>query len=241
MLDTFSRPSDSFDSCMLVPQRRRGREILDDPSFDAQTRVRSISDVSRSNVWFGGRRAAVRAVREAVGATSPVTVLDAGTGLADIAEAIGTRISAVTTIGLDESVDLLSAARGRVHSAVCGSVRALPFRDASVDVVLCSQLLHHFADADIGDVIRELNRVARLRVVIADLRRSWVAAAGFWLASFPLGFHPVTRHDGVLSVFRGFTADELTRAVGAAVGVTPQVDRRAGFRLVASWSPLHAQ
>ena len=226
----------------FVPQRRRGREILDDPSIDAGTRVRSIGDVSRSNVVFGGRRVAVAAVAEAVGRGGrPVTVLDAGTGFADIAQAIGARIHGVTTIGLDESIDLLAAGRGRVHGAVCGSVRALPFRDASVDIVLCWQLLHHFDDAEIGDVIRELNRVARLRVVVADLRRSWVAAAGFWLASFPLGFHAVTRHDGVLSVFRGFTADELTRAVGAAVGVTPRVDRRAGFRLVASWSPLHSR
>jgi hypothetical protein len=74
-------------------------------------------------------------------------------------------------------------------------------------------------------------------VVVSDLRRSWVAAAGFWLASFPLRFHKVTRHDGVLSVLRGYTARELSSAVFEAVGVRPTVHRRMGFRITTSWVP----
>ncbi|MEO5567663.1 MAG: methyltransferase domain-containing protein, partial [Gemmatimonadaceae bacterium] len=130
--------------------------------------------------------------------------------------------------------------RGRLSAAVCGNVRALPFRDGSVDVVVCSQLLHHFQAHELGPVVRELNRVARALVVISDLRRSWLAAAGFWLASYPLNFHPVTRHDGVVSVFRGFTAKELHDAVVDATGIAPRVERRLGFRLTASWTPRTA-
>jgi len=146
----------------------------------------------------------------------------------------------ITTIGLDESPELLGEARSALTYAVCGTVRGLPFRDDSIDIVLCSQLLHHFADDEVAAVIAELDRVARRRVIIADLRRSWIAAAGFWLASFPLGFHRVTRHDGVLSVLRGFTAAELRRAVAAAVGQEPSIESRPGFRLTVSWSPRGA-
>ena len=64
-----------------------------------------------------------------------------------------------------------------------------------------------------------------------------MAAAGFWLASFPLRFHRVTRHDGVLSVLRGFTESELRRLIIRAVGVEPAIERRLAFRLTASWSP----
>ena len=123
---------------------------------------------------------------------------------------------------------------------VGGTIRALPFRDGSIDVVLCSQLLHHFSDDDLPAVIAELDRVARRRVIIADLRRSWVAAAGFWLASFPLRFHRVTRHDGVVSVLRGFTETELRRLIIRTVGIDPAIERRLGFRLTASWSPRRA-
>lgn len=224
----------------FVPARRRGQEILDDASVDAATRVRSILDVTRSNRLFGGRAAAVGAFSDGVPPGRPVTVLDVGTGLADIPDAIRRKHGRVTTIGLDEAPDLLRQASERLDHAVCGNARSLPFRDASIDVVICSQLLHHFADDDLADIIAELNRVARSLVVVADLRRSWLAAAGFWLASFPLRFHPVTRHDGVVSVFRGFTDGELGAAVRQATGISPRVDRRLGFRLTATWTPRPA-
>ena len=72
----------------------------------------------------------------------------------------------------------------------------------------------------------------------AQLRRNWIAAGGFWIASFPLGFHRVTRHDGVLSVLRGYTRDELSNAVFSAVGVRPVVHQRLGFRITTSWVPV---
>jgi ubiquinone/menaquinone biosynthesis C-methylase UbiE len=229
-----------------VPARRRAQEILDDPAVTAATRLRSLADVARSNRIFGGRRAAVAAIEASIDSdTRSVTLLDVGTGLADIPAELGRRCGRrgiqITTIGLDEAGDLLGDARRDLTHAVCGSVRGLPFRDGSVDIVLCSQLLHHFADDDISAVIAELDRVARTRVIIADLRRSWIAAAGFWLASFPLRFHPVTRHDGVVSVFRGFTAAELRRFVIAAVGRAPSIERRLGFRLTVSWAPRSAE
>jgi SAM-dependent methyltransferase len=228
----------------FAPARRRGHEILDDPSVDAATRIESIRDVTRSNVLFGGRRAAVAALDGLLSPQASLTLLDVGTGLADIPAAITaharSRGARVRTVGLDEARDLLATSRDRLSDAVCGNATALPFRDHSVDVVMCSQLLHHFADDDLGSIIRELDRVARRRVVIADLRRSRIAAAGFWLASFPLGFHPVTRHDGVVSVFRGFTASELRDAVSAAAGVVPTVRHHLGFRLTASWTPRHS-
>lgn len=230
---------------LLVPTRRRGEEILDDPSVDAATRLRSIADVTRSNRLFGGLRAAERAIAQSTPAdVDAFSLLDVGTGLADIPADLSRRLARrgvrVTTIGLDEAVDLLPEAGRALTYAVCGRVGALPFRDASIDVVLCSQLLHHFPDDGLAAVIAELDRVARNRVIIADLRRSWIAAAGFWLASFPLRFHRVTRHDGVVSVLRGFTAAELRRAVVSAVGAEPSIEHWLGFRLTVSWSPRRA-
>jgi 2-polyprenyl-3-methyl-5-hydroxy-6-metoxy-1,4-benzoquinol methylase len=166
-------------------------------------------------------------------------LLDVGTGLADIprqgASAAAARGTRLATIGVDVSWALLSAAREQTSYMVCADARALPFRDRSVDVAMCSQILHHFEERDAEDVVRELDRVARRAVIVADLRRSWLAAAGFWLVSFPLRFHPVTRHDGVVSVMRGFTTTELRRIVRAATGATATVSRHLGFRLTARW------
>jgi SAM-dependent methyltransferase len=119
---------------------------------------------------------------------------------------------------------------------VVGDALRLPVADDSVDVVLCSQLLHHFAEADARRLVAELHRVSFGWVVISDLRRSWLAAGGFWVASVALRFHPVTRHDGVTSVLRGFTARELESLVQETTGAAPEVRHGAFWRISATWS-----
>jgi SAM-dependent methyltransferase len=227
-----------------VPPRRRGEERIDDPALDAAVVVRSLGDVARSNALFGGRRAVLAAVGDALAGLREASLLDVGTGLGDIplharrlAERRGVRL---TTLGVELSEALARAARPRVGHAVRADAFALPFADASVDVVTCSQVLHHFVEDDAARLVRELTRVARRLVVVGDLRRSWLAAGGFWLAAWALRFHPVTRHDGVVSVLRGFTAPELRRLVEGASGRRPTVRRRLGWRVVAAWEPRAA-
>lgn len=226
----------------FLPRRRRGVEILDEAGVAPALRVRSLRDVARANALFGGRRAALAELERALPRLGPAGILlDVGTGLADIpagAVALARRHGVeLVTVGLDSAVELLAAAPRELTGRVCASAFRLPFADRSVDIVICSQLLHHFVDADAVRVLRELHRVARHRVIVSDLRRSWTAAAGFWLASWPLRFHPITRHDGTLSVLRGFTTGELAALVREAVGQSACLQRWAGWRLTASWSP----
>jgi SAM-dependent methyltransferase len=227
----------------ITPTRHRGVETLETPGIPDEVVRRSLADVERANALFGGTRAVLRELHGFLDehAGDRLTLLDVGTGAADVplAARSAARKRGVTleTFGIDSSLCLARAAARRLDGSVAGDVRRLPFADRSIDVVVCSQLLHHFPEHEIGEVIRELHRVARLRVIISDLRRSWLAAAGIWLASFPLGFHPVSRHDGVLSVLRGFTGRELGAHVIHAVSIAPQVRHRLGWRVTAAWAP----
>jgi len=230
---------------LITPPRRRGFEYLDEPGVDPRLVRRSLADVALANALFGGTRAVLLEI-EAVLPELPAgaTLLDVGSGVGDIAARArelarrkGIDMSLVT---IDMAETLAVASRARTGNAVRGDATALPFANRSVDVVMCSQTLHHFDDATATSVLRELDRVARLRVIVSDLRRSWLAAAGLWIASFPLGFHPVSRHDGVVSIMRGYAGDELRRLVTTSIGRAPDVRRRMGWRVTASWRPAGA-
>jgi len=238
-----ARIADAARALLPRPRRVYGIELLDSPDVDTDTRLRALSDVARANAYFGGTRAVTRELVRILDATPArtITLLDVGTGTGDIAR----RATAVardrgvrlTSIGIDLSADLARSAHESGTLGVCGDALSLPFADRSVDIAVCSQLLHHFRDHDAVRLLRELHRVARLRVVVSDLRRSWIAAGGFWLATFPLGFHPVSRHDGVVSILRAFSPTELASLVRTAVGESHPVRRALAFRLVVSWAP----
>ena len=167
--------------------------------------------------------------------------LDVGTGLGDIPRAAqragAPRGVTVHTIGLELAVPIARAAATRCTHAVAADALALPFATASIDVVTCSQVLHHFDGEAAEQLLRECTRVARHAVIIGDLRRSWIAIAGLWAGSYLLGFHPVSRHDGIVSIRRGYTVDELRALVQSATGCTPRTRGGLGFRVVARWAP----
>ncbi|MGH7657599.1 MAG: methyltransferase domain-containing protein, partial [Gemmatimonadales bacterium] len=122
-----------------------------------------------------------------------------------------------------------------VPTAVAAA-NSLPFAPRSVDLILLSQFLHHLDDDEAVAILREADRIARHGVVVADLRRSEVAAAGFRLGSRLLRFDPATRADGVMSVRRGYLPAELLSLLDEA-RVSGKVWRRPGYRLVAAWHP----
>jgi hypothetical protein len=108
-----------------------------------------------------------------------------------------------------------------------------------VDVVLVSQLAHHLSRDSAVRLFRECDRVARRAVIVADLRRGRLGPLLFWAGARALGFDPVTVADGMTSIRRGYTVDELGGLLRQA-GVHATVERRPGYRLVATWRPREA-
>jgi hypothetical protein len=142
----------------------------------------------------------------------------------------------IVPIGLERHRTAAGLARRCRVPTLLGCAGRVPVRDKSVDIVLASQLVHHFTPDAIVTFCQAADRLARLGVVIADLRRSPWAMAGFWLGSRALRFDAVTRADGLTSVRRGFSATELSRLLTRA-GLPARVERSPGFRLVATWRP----
>ncbi|HWO90222.1 MAG TPA: methyltransferase domain-containing protein [Gemmatimonadales bacterium] len=221
-------------------------ETLDDPRADARVVTASLRDIALINRAFGGAAAAVQRLAEYwqdLPRGSTLVLLDVGTGCGDIpaaaARAAARRGITLRLTGIDTHLAAARSARDAGVSAILARGAELPLRSGSADLVLCSKLLHHLPGEAGAALLRELNRVARVGVVLVDIRRSLIAAAGIFLASFPMRFHPATRRDSVISVLRGFTADELGNACARA-GVRAAVRSHPGWTLTAAWTPQHA-
>jgi SAM-dependent methyltransferase len=220
-----------------------GSELLDDPAADPATVAESLRNIARANRWFGGA-AAVRhglaRVLAGVPAGTTLTLADLGTGLGDLPRAAARwaarRGLRLVPIGLERSpVAARLALAGGVPCSV-GCAGMTPFREKSVDIVLVSQVAHHLADESAVRLLQACDLLARRAVIVADLRRGPIGPLAFWVGARVLGFDAVTVADGMTSLRRGYTADRF-RGLLAAAGVRGMVERRPGYRLVATWRP----
>ncbi len=219
----------------------RGHELLDDPGADPDQVARSLGNIARANRWMGGA-AAVRFGLASLLAGTPggtrLTLLDLGTGLGDLPR-MARRWAARRGIELNVlACDRHPTAAGLAHRGgvpcAVACVSALPFGPRCADLVLVSQLAHHLARGRAVQLLQDANALARVGVIVTDLVRSPVAAAGFGLAARLLRFDHATVHDGVLSVQRGYRVADF-HALLLAAGIGATVHRRPGYRLVATW------
>jgi hypothetical protein len=199
--------------------------------------ARSLGDVARLNGFFGGRLVTLRHVRQLLAGyppDRPVTVLDLGTGSADIPRALvrwARRAGrSLRVIALDLDAATLSLARRATVgypeiTLVRADALALPFRPGTVDVAISALTLHHLEPAAAAACLAAMDEVARAGMVVNDLARSRAALVLVWLATRALACGPLSRHDGPLSVKRAYTPDEV-RGLCARAGLRDVVIRR---------------
>src|SRR5713101_5641473 len=173
-------------------------ELLDRP-VSATERAASLADIDRLNAWFGGYTLTLREIRR-VAARAParrLIVLDVGGGHAAFAARLvrwARRTGrAIRVVVVERDAQTLALAR-----RIC---------DAYPEIALVR------ADATALPFAR-----GAAAVVANDLLRTRLALTLVWLATRLLRCHPISRHDGPLSVRRAYSGAEL-RALAARAGI----------------------
>jgi ubiquinone/menaquinone biosynthesis C-methylase UbiE len=166
--------------------------------------------MGRVNRWFGGvstTRKMVRHVAEHCGKRE-LSILDVASGNGELPLIIRKQLR---RIGLRVEVTLLDKAAGHLNGAFNGVVAnalSMPFPDGEFDIVTSSLFLHHLEPCEIRQCINESLRVARIAVIVNDLRRSKLHLLATY-ASLPLFRSRLSRHDAPASVRRAYTTAEL--------------------------------
>ena len=181
-------------------------ELLDSLPADAPEARASRRDLRVFNRLLGNRGWLARTVRRELRPGERVIEIGAGDGslaMAMLARGLpwdGLDLISAPPAWPDQSRwiqgDLLDAAFGREHQ-----------------VVVANLILHHFSDADLHAIGSRLANHARV-IVAADLYRSCFYEFTFKIVARLIGAHPVSRHDGRLSIRAGFRGEELPRLLG---------------------------
>jgi SAM-dependent methyltransferase len=224
---------------LLVPPRRFDPavpEMMDRRGHDPALLRADLHVLEAINRFLGGHRIVRRYLPDLVNHPT-VSVLDLGTGAADIPRAVALwarahNVKAEIT-AVDGNPEVLTVAREntadrpeiRVAEA---DLRALPYQPASFDIVLCSLTLHHFAEADAVAILRRIHDIARSGYIINDLRRNQVAIRLSQLMAHTIITNPIARFDAPASCERAFTVAEL-RALALRAGMTDFTIRRHRF------------
>jgi len=212
-------------------------EHMDRPDVDPGKLRNTFRQFDRVNRWISRWDAIYRArIRPLLSPSRGQRLLDVGCGggdmarrLHDMARSDGLRLQVV---GLDPDPDALAVARARTCDGVSfrlGHAADLIREEESFEFVICNHLLHHFGNPDLPVFLHDLEALATRRILCGDIERSRLGYALFSILTRPVFRNSYIREDGLTSIRKSFTRDELRAVVPSGW----KVDRKHPFRLLA--------
>lgn len=226
-------------------QRSHRLEHIDTGNYTAEEYESCIGELKFVNRWMGDAHTLkVTLLREieARGLKS-FSVLDVGAGSGELlrvaaswARQTGRQMRAVGLELNERMAESIIEDSNRFDEigSVRGNALELPFADGQFDYVICSLFTHHFVDEQVVRILREMSRVARLRIFVIDLHRHPIAYLLYTTLGKLVLHNRLLRHDGALSILRSFKGYELLELARRAGLRDVLVERHFPYRLVLS-------
>jgi ubiquinone/menaquinone biosynthesis C-methylase UbiE len=199
-------------------------EFMDDLSRPASEFNQAYRELALINRRLGG----IRAIERFLPSGNGLSVLDVAAGGCDVGDALAAARHC-RVVSLDINSEGLK--RTERTQPVVGDGKRLPFPDETFDAVICSLSFHHLTDTECAQVLREMWRTSRGRILVNDLHRHPVAYAAIWILARLFSKSVMVKHDGPASVRRAFRPADL-QEIARRAGVRAVVHRSFPFRLV---------
>ena len=234
------KPSDFYlPSTLWVPSRIDSPELLDQGVGTDDDVQANFADLWRINRYLGGISAITRHLYPRLLAhAGSTTLVDIGTGAGDIGLVITRwahqhRVS-LNLWGIDLSARNLALTRSPSNSfdtRIQADARHLPFKTGSVDYYLSSLFLHHLSPDNVKKLLATTFQSANKGIIMSDLTRGRLPLIAFTISQPIFARNFLTRHDGMASIRRAYTPDELLHLAQAAGLSNAHVYRHWGWRM----------
>ncbi len=222
-------------------------EILDSGACSGDELQATLKTLDRINRWFGGVATTQKMVERMaeVKRASSFSLLEVASGSGYVPLLVRGRVA---QRGISLAVTLLDRAHSHLVSeshlvsrshpvpdacsdgnsesnahAITADALALPFRDEAFDLVSCNLFAHHLSPQQLAAFVGEALRVSRVALLINDLVRHPVHL-GLVYSSFPLMSTRVAWLDGLTSVRRAYTANEIRQMVSLHAPAETQIE-----------------
>jgi len=196
------------------------RELMDNAAADEKLLVRTLRQFKFINLLFSSGRRLIntrffKRMQQAPGETYSMIDLGAGGGdlaiwAAKKARRRGLKLR-IFAIDLDNRIAAFAARAAREYPEV--TVLAADALDLSMtadaDFIFSNHFLHHLDWTEIESVTRHAIQKARIAFLFNDLSRSWLSYMAYALFAKIFTRRSFALTDGLLSIRRGFTPDEL--------------------------------
>lgn len=234
----------------MFKNRSTELERIDTGDYTSEEYETFLREIAFINKYLGDRRALRKTLLREIedlwqkpdgegGLNGVVSVLDVGCGSGELLRYIAgfarRSLRPACLVGIDLNEISASSTKEKSLefpeiSSIRGDAFHLPFADNSFDYAISSLFFHHLTDEQIPLVLREMSRIARRGVYIIDLHRHALAYLLYKLFCIGFRISPLVRHDGSLSILKGFKKSEF----GFWKSVFP-------FRLVHAFDPRNNQ
>ncbi|CAM3550408.1 methyltransferase domain-containing protein [Pontibacter korlensis] len=211
----------------MLRQRSNELELMDDLTLSGEELRQNLRELEVINNWLGGHKVVLSALDSLLAEHQPerLRIADIGCGGGDTLRSIArwarSKRVPVALVGVDANDFMVQYARRH-----CSAYPEITIEQQDVfskeyslqryDVIVCSLFCHHFTDAQLVQMFRQLYGQARLGVIINDLHRHWLAYYSIKYITAAFSKSDLVRNDAPLSVWRAFRRQELVQLVQQA-------------------------
>lgn len=196
-------------------------ELMDDPFLEASALKAALNDIGRVNRLLGGNRVGLAGLKPFLrgSAERPVEVVDIGCGngefLRHVARYCRRQHIPVRLTGVDineNSLDLGRLQQGEFPEIIYECSDVMDYTPKPVmgqPLLICNLFLHHFSEDHIRFLLERWQGAGFRAIIVNDLHRSALAYYLFHLFGVIFMNSGLARHDGLVSIKRGFRRKEL--------------------------------